>query len=165
MATWQFDASLLPAHEIVMAGDGSASSISAEQFDAFDWWSTGQPPPDLPDRLTMLFGEGPRAIPGGSSWGSETGNRVDVGTREDGRVDEIWFRLDAREVDGRLVEGIADLAAQLGCMIRVADDGSLLRPEARLILEALDASLAARFVRDPKAALGSLPRPDPDWWK
>ncbi|HEX2204035.1 MAG TPA: hypothetical protein VHG91_12080 [Longimicrobium sp.] len=156
MAAWEFDGWLLPAAEIARCGYAPSGTLPDEAFETIDWWSTAQPPADYARRFGEILPPAASWSPNVERWGPEDGTRIDV-VRADGRVGEIYFRLDARAPDPDFVHGLTAFAAEAGTVVRT-EDGTLLEPDPEALLAALARSPAAAFAADPRAFLARLER-------
>ena len=89
-------------------------------------------------------------------WGGESGNDAYVFYTDGEKkvVEEIAFRLDARDISLDLIRMICTLAAQLSCVLLTADS-EVLQPVESEMLAAIRNSTATKFIDDP-AALGPM---------
>ena len=171
MATWQASFLLIPhqrAVEYHSALFASKDPIETEVIEwwpelldqEIDWWSKAQPVPGFREALDALAPRLPSWSPNVEWWGrAEDSDRFDVYT-EDARVTELLARFDMREPDERFIQGIGDLASDLGCDF-LGFDGCVVDGSPYGLSLGLRNSQALRFVRDPlgflqRLALGGL---------
>lgn len=154
MAIWQFGVILIPKSAILV--ETSPALISMEMTDHL-WWSKQQPPQGFEKQIDLILSQTKSWSEEMRIWGSESGNDAYV-CYTDGEkkvVEEIAFRLNARDISLDLIRMICTLAAQLSCVLLTADS-EVLQPVESEILAAIRNSTATKFVNDPVAALQSL---------
>lgn len=152
MAVWQFDMHMLPTQAL-----DQAAELSAEACDSTDWWRNFQPPPDYAEHIEQMLPRARSWSPEIDIWGSDDGHRVDI-VRENGRVADIFVRIDLRTPHSDFASALASLATTWSCALRVAETGAFLGPAPTDILRAIAASSAAEFVSDPRGYIGRLAR-------
>jgi hypothetical protein len=157
MAVWQFSMILVPREEVMAICPSLGGAVSEEAFESIQWWSSVQPPEDLPAKLALVLPECPHWSRSARQWGQEPGNTIAVWYEAD-RVRSIYARLDVREWEPILVEFLVDLAVE--CDGRwLAGDAQhryLVGPADEDLVRAVKESNAARFVRDPEGFLRQL---------
>ena len=154
MAIWQFGVILIPESAILAEFEALPASIPMQMTDQL-WWSRQQPPQGFEKQIDLILSETKSWSEEMRIWGSESGNDAHV-CYTDGEkkiVEEIAFRLDAREISLDFVRRICTLAAQLSCVLLTADS-EVLQPLESEMLAAIRNSTATRFIDDPVAALG-----------
>lgn len=72
--------------------------------------------------------------------------------------DSVDVRLDCSNLNIRLLESLLVIANDCGCCIVLCDGGRVIPPVFEQVIDALKASSACRFVKDPKAFLASIDR-------
>jgi hypothetical protein len=139
MATWQFDLELIPRRHVL------------EVVDTVDWWSGATLPGDYENRISAFL---PWHLPWDPEWqvfGEEDGDRIDV-VFENGHVQHVRARLDARKLDLELLRRVAEFATDCECVF-VTRQGRVVEPQVDALLGELQRSPASTFVRDPQAFL------------
>ena len=114
------------------------------------WWSRQQPPQGFEKQIDLVLSQIKPWSEAMRIWVSESGNDAHV-CYTDGEkavVEEIAFRLDARDISLDLIRMICTLAAELSCVLLTADS-EVLRPIESVVLAAVRNSTAAKFVNDP----------------
>ena len=130
MAIWQFGVIFIPKSEISSEGEGLPASIPMEMTDHL-WWSEQQPPQGFEKQIDLILSRSKSWSEQMQIWGDESGNDAYV-CYTDGEkkvVEEIAFRLDACDISLDLIRMICTLAAQLSCVLLIADS-EVLQPVA-----------------------------------
>ena len=156
MAIWQFGVILIPQSAILAECEAFPASIPMEMIDHL-WWSKQQPPQGFEKQIDLILSETKSWSEDMRMWGSESGNDAHV-CYTDGEkkvVEEIAFRLDARDISLDLIRMICTLAAQLSCVLLTADS-KVLQPVESEMLAAIRNSTATEFVNDPDPALQTV---------
>jgi hypothetical protein len=131
--------------------------MTGAAFDDVGWWHADQPSSDLAARLSAVLEEVPSWDTASRQWGDTSQDTVAV-SYSDGRVDEIWARLDLREPNGVLVDVLATLALDsdswwiTGDVTRRVPVGQT----REAIVAAATGSDAAHFALDPHGFLEHL---------
>jgi len=103
--------------------------------------------------LSELLPQGTTWDKNTKTWGAEDGTRVDVSVY-DGRI-EIFVRIDVRQADAELVEGVASLADYCNAVFLSAE-GDIIAPSQPALAQAIAHSAAAQFVLDPELYITEL---------
>ncbi len=148
MALWQFDALLVPRKRLQELLGELPDRVSHQALDQGDWWEQYSLS-EQDERLIASFAP-PRPTWSSSlkSWGEEDGHRIDI-YRENGNVEEVSVRIDARDVSSDFVQHVAALANRWDCVI-VAADLHVIPALAGELRAAVEDSAAGKFVRDPE---------------
>ncbi len=156
MVIWQFGVILIPKSAILAEFGTVPASIPMEMTDRL-WWSGQQPPQGFEKQIDLILPPAKSWSEEMRIWASESGNDAHVcyADGEQKVVEEIAFRLDARDISSDVIGMICTLAAQLSCVLLTADS-EVLQPIESEILAAIRNSTATRFANDPVAALQSL---------
>jgi hypothetical protein len=114
------------------------------------WWSKQQAPEGFEKQIDLTLPQSKSWSEEMRIWASDYGNDAHVcyTDAEKKVVEEIVFRLDAREPSLDLIRMICGLAAQLSCVLLTADS-AVLQPVESEVLAAIRNSTAAEFVNDP----------------
>jgi len=147
---WQFGVILIPKSAISSEGEALPASIPSEQ----------QPAQGFEKQIDLILS--PILSPTKSwseqmqNWGGESGNDAYVCYTDEEKkvVEEIAFRLDARDISLDLIRMICTLAGQLSCVLLTADS-EVLQPVESEMLAAIRNSTATKFIDDPVARLGA----------
>ena len=153
MAIWQFGVILIPKSAILAEFEALPASIPMEMTDHL-WWSKQQPPQGFEKEIDLILSQTKSWSEEMRIWGSESGNDAHV-CYTDGEkkvVEEIAFRLDARDISLDLIRMICTLAARLSCVLLTADS-EVLQPLESEMLAAIRDSTATKFVNDPDATV------------
>ncbi|ABF42479.1 hypothetical protein Acid345_3478 [Candidatus Koribacter versatilis Ellin345] len=159
MAVWQFRVVLLPVSPLQQRLGSIPSHIPAEIAQTTNWWRGLQPPTGFERGIDLLLPQRPPWSDNLLVWGDEDSNDAYVfyETPQKTVVEEISFRLDAREIDLHLVAGICNFARLLECVL-VTGENMVIVPEQPNVLVAFLRSSAKHFVDDPENALKSIRR-------
>jgi hypothetical protein len=154
MAIWQFGVILIP-QSAILAEFGTLPALIPMEMTDHLWWSKQQPAQGFEKQIDLLLSQTKSWSEEIRIWGSESGNDAHVcyTDAEKNVVEEIAFRLDARDISLDLVRMICTLAAQLSCVLLTADC-EVLQPVESEMLAAIRNSTATKFIDDPVAALG-----------
>jgi len=153
MATWQFDAILVPREQL-SAPSGAEPRVPVEAVEGTEWWAKRSLPVGYESRLDAALPRLPIATKGIMSWGTDDGDRVDV-CLEDARVVEVRARFDAREAHPAFAELVATFAEWANAMF-VTEEGEIVEADAAALLRELRNSSAHRFAVDPETYLDEL---------
>lgn len=156
MAILQFGVILIPESAILAECDAMTASIPMEMADQ-SWWSKQQPSQGFEKQIDLILSETKSWSEEMRIWGSESGNDAHVCYTDSEKkvVEEIAFRLDARDPSSDLIRMICTFAAQLSCVLLTADS-EVLQPVESVVLAAIRNSTAAKFVNDPVCDSGSM---------
>jgi hypothetical protein len=163
MAIWQFSMHLVPASELVGLSPGLAGAVPGSAFDDVRWWKRAQPSSDIGARLDAVLAEVRSWNPESRQWGSSESTTVKLHYVE-GRIDEVWARLDLRTGCVGLLEVLVRLAED-SAAVWVGGDSEKRRvigQDREALVEAIVHSDAARFVADPRAFLQTLSTNEPE---
>jgi hypothetical protein len=154
MAIWQFGVILIP-QSAILAEFGTLPALIPMEMTDHLWWSKQQPAQGFEKQIDLLLSQTKSWSEEIRIWGSESGNDAHVcyTDAEKNVVEEIAFRLDARDISLDLVRMICTLAAHLSCVLLTADS-EVLQPVESEMLAAIRNSTATKFIDDPVAALG-----------
>lgn len=149
MAIWQFGVILIPESAILAECKGLPASIPMEMTD-HSWWSRQQPPQGFEKQIDLILSETKSWSEEMRIWESESGSDAHVCFTDTEKkvVEEIAFRLDARDPSLDLIRMICGLAVQLSCVLLTVDS-EVLQPVESEVLAAIRNSTAAKFVNDP----------------
>jgi hypothetical protein len=153
MATWQCDFFLIPrasVSEVIMEHQG----VRVDAWSPDGRWAGYHLPPDYEERLSASLVRGASWDADLQTWGEEQGNRVDVWA-ENGRVEEVMVRVDARRPERSFVEQVADFASYCE-LIAVSPERRLFEPTPDNLLLEVRRSAATLFVDDPQGFLNAL---------
>jgi hypothetical protein len=156
MAVWQFDLRIVPRERVRLFLDADGDCVRDAVLDSVEWWRGEQLPVGWERQLESVL---PRSPSWDNDWmvfGSEDGTRVDVLT-DNGALQEVRLRVDARELDPALLERLMHFASSAGCRL-VTPTGRVIEPDAIALWVELELSPARQFVRDPAAFLDGLQR-------
>lgn len=158
MAIWHFDLTLVPVTGLVkvfgeipsllpeygaMTLDADLNSEFANYWEGIDIFQSV-----LPEAKTILSNEY-----------ASSDNEVKLGTKEGNRLsiwkDDFFFDFDLRNPDLEILEAFLRLARKLDCKL-VVNHGHVIEPMMLPVLEAVKASGAYKFVRDPQQWLSHI---------
>jgi hypothetical protein len=157
VALWQFRIVLIPEAALVKIFGIVPTAIPMELAENFAWWSDFQPPTGFERQINTILPQMESWSDTMLMWGQEHGNDAYVCyiDKSKSTVEEIGFRLDARNVSAALVSATCSLAKQLGCVF-LTTEYAILQPENSDVLRAIQYSTAKKFVDDPASALQNL---------
>ena len=162
MAAWQFTFSLVPVAGIL--------SVYGEMVDALPEYAARLPDApfdedaDYPNYWegidqTFVHDMAKSVLPLTASWCEDATIYGDTKT-DDIQIweDNVIVRLNCGDLNLALLETIVAAARTNGCCLVLNEAGRIISPEYQLVLDALHASSAARFVKDPRTFLASIGR-------
>jgi hypothetical protein len=150
MATWQFDLHLVPRKTLQQCFEGIPQNISPEYFDKVDWWDLHQPKQNFRNTISLFLSEYKTWNEFLLSWGSEEGNRIDIDIDVNGKIEDVFIRIDVRELSKSFLENIIYLAKEWDCYLLVMETMKLIEPDITILLNQLDHSKANLFVTNPQ---------------
>lgn len=163
MALWQFSMHLVPREGLLTLSPDLTAAFRGDGELDLPAWTTTQPAADLVARLSRVLSEVECWDPASRQWGPTDRTTVQV-SYTDGRVNEIWARIDVREATADAIDVIEVLAS-----LATDSDGWWVGGDSRArlpigqtsreIREAIEGSDASRFVADPAAFLVAMDRP------
>ena len=116
MATWQYDIHLIPRNRLVKLYFAIPEFIDCEKFSEVDWWLDC----DLPESYRAILDA---CLPrykhwhcGTLAWGDDDGNVVAVMTNNE-KIEEVFIRVDVRDLDPSFLECVCKLALASDCLI------------------------------------------------
>lgn len=161
MAIWQFGFYLIPnvslqrehghiPNELADYVPRNVDSEFDESREYIDYWADIEIPVAIKAQIS-------KKLPPMESWsdealmyGSDEGARVEIWT------DDFLCLIDAISADLELLRWYVLVASELDCQIVLRENGKVLAPELKLIMQAFEGSLARRFVAKPEQTLKSL---------
>jgi hypothetical protein len=157
MAIWQFKLEFAPTSTIRARTQGVLPAAISKDMADNPFWSDIQPPQELEKWIDAIL---PRASSWSEEmdmWGDQDGDFASVcyTNEKKDRVEEISFRVDVRNISGDFVKAICSLARACGCVLITARH-QVLQPDESVLGEAIQVSIAKRYLEDPVAALQSL---------
>lgn len=168
MAIWQFDVLLVPsarAHELAQGSgrfprrivDSLFNDLGdslEEPIETIDLWDGYTLPDGYEDSLGEFLTRAKGRDPEWQMFGVEDGTRIDV-VFEDGKVDDVKARIDARTADISTLKHIADFAKSWDCVL-VTFEGHVIEPDARSLAAVFRRSRAFQFALDPRGYIERL---------
>ena len=160
MAIWQFAFELVPVAAMVRLHgavpavlDQYAAHVPDAHFDPDEefpnYWH-GFDKACLNQAVEKLL---PRCV----SWSDEATMYGDLqGSDIQVWGDSVAVRLDCRDFNAALFEGVLELARQFDCMLALKDGGTIIAPHRQAVLAAIMQSPAVRFLSDPAAYLARV---------
>ena len=130
--------------------------LSDAQREEIAWWSGKMV---AAEKLRQLS----KVLPPGKSWTEELEVFGDLETtcvsllRDSNTVVEVNACLDLRTLSAEAGKAVLGFARGLECLL-VTDDNLVLKPDSAALAEAIQASSAYRFVKDPRAFLSGIAR-------
>ena len=155
MAIWHFRIGLVPRDSVKAYYGDIPVAIPQQDIEEYDFWAAFQCPP-LESMLSTVGSE----IPSWSNeirlWGAAEGHQISV-LYQDGRVEWITGKVDARLPCIEFLHKIVDLATHLNCFL-LASETYVLEPDFGGLLNSFRSSVAVRYLADPEGTLRSLPK-------
>jgi hypothetical protein len=149
MAIWQCSFLLVPTTE---HAHNPEALLERAQSGAV--WADTQPNEEIRRTANEVLGKSPTWSSEVDIWGDESSTCL-ITTREGSRIVEVLFRVDLRSIQKadliRLLDGF-----QRARVLLVSENGQPCEPTLPAIRDALKASPAWEYVRDPQAFLSSL---------
>jgi hypothetical protein len=160
MAIWQYRLILLPEKELAEMYPILPRSIPEELAEVRRWWSERQPQAEFETQIDAILPPMESWSREMRMWGQRHGNDAYVIYEDESltKVEEISFRIDAREISPNLVSEICVLTRWLRCVF-VTHKYEIVRPFEEDVLSAIGSSVAKSFVDDPVTTLQNLDTP------
>jgi hypothetical protein len=157
MAIWQFRLILLPEDELGELYPILPKSIPEEIAEDRVWWSSRQPQTGFEAQIDAILPPMESWSQSMRMWGQHDGNDAYVIYADEdlAKVEQISFRIDARNISPDLVHEICTLAKRMGCVF-VTHKYEILLPSETDVLNAIESSTAKSFVDDPITTLKNL---------
>lgn len=162
MAVWQFKFSLAPTEGIVKA--------HGKVLDFLPQFAAVVPDAVLNDEMvwpnywdgvdkSAIHSFAKSALPIADSWSTDATMYGNSKT-DDIKIwnDSVDVRLDCSNLNISLLESLLAIADECGCCIVLCEGGRVIPPVFEQVFDALKASSACRFVKDPRAFLASSDR-------
>jgi hypothetical protein len=149
MAIWQCSFLLVPATE----RDREPGAL-LERAQSGTVWADVQPNEEIQRTANEVLGRGPTWSSEVDIWGDESSTCLQM-SREGNRIIEVLFRIDLRSIQKAGLTRLLD-AFQRARVLLVGENGQQYEPALPAVRDALKASTAWRYVRDPRAFLASL---------
>ena len=146
MAAWQFDLSLMT----------EAAAMTSETEDGLDM--QGLPlgeAPYIQESLITCFGQPWLMLEDWLVFGDDKGTRVDL-IFDDTDIVDVHARLDASADNGKVLDILCAMAQQLGYRYFDVEGKQFIEPQKEALLQAMNSSRAARFVKDPRNFITKL---------
>jgi hypothetical protein len=148
MAVWQFTLDPIPAEKAdqIFHDDDSGRelTLSAKQRSALFF------------RLSAILPPGRGWDEDMRVWGDEQGNDISF-FMSDAGVESMQIRIDVRNLSTHLIEAICKLAEDYGWAF-ASDGGEIVQPTVESVLNAIIASPAYEYARDPKGFIARAGR-------
>jgi hypothetical protein len=154
VATWQFDFHLIPAPSVNRRFRVTPVTLSAEEYDRFDWWAGVDLFRDIEEDLSQLLPRNRSWDSERDTWGEGDGDRFDL-LRGGPRIAELYGRVDVRNLSLPFLNRVLEIARRRDLLI-VTQDRHVLRPSMKEFLSAIHRSNSFAFVTDPEAFLRRL---------
>jgi len=162
MAVWQFKFTIVPVAGI-LRGHGkmvdvlpqfaarTPDAIFADEDEFPNYWEgiDSTPMKELAERL----------LPLAESWSDEATMYGNTKT-DDIQIweDSVDVRLDCSNLNLTLLDAIVSAAREWNCCLVLCEGGRIVSPNLQLLIDAVNASSAMKFVKNPKAFLESNER-------
>ena len=156
MATWQYDIQLIPKSSLLEVYQNIPSYLTFEDYDKKDWWDGKLLPSDFESRIEECLPIWNRSwSPSSKAWGWEQGDRIEIHYSEK-KVDEIYIRIDVRNLNETFLELVVCLAVLADCLIWAVESNRLIKPNLYELLQEIHLSSAYKFVTNPEGFLNSI---------
>lgn len=155
MAIWQFSIVLVPREWAVITKYDSSCLYASDGYDTAITWKNRQPNPNFKEQFSKIL---PRAESWSDEilcWGDEKTNDIQVGL-ENSEVTDIQIRLALHTDFGPLITPLIEAAVELNCVPFFPELHLISNATEVELVEALQRSRAARFVKDPVEFLDGL---------
>ena len=152
MAVWQMALALVPR----AAWEATATRPVLPLLEGCnDLWSA-ESAAEWTDRLRRAFGERDDSNLEWH-WGDFERDDLSFSLDDDGSIESFRLRVDARPGDHAFVEHVITFAAEHG-LVFLTGEGQFVDATTDAVAQALTNSAAAKWVRDPRGYLATLPR-------
>lgn len=123
----------------------------------YAWWAGVQPRAGFEEQIDLIL---PRADSWSTSvrlWADTNGNDAHICYMDESKskVEEIAFRVDARQISQDLILRICTFAKGMGSVL-MTPEYEILVPDKITVLAAVTRSVAKKFVDDPASTLQKL---------
>lgn len=156
MAIWQFDVLIAPREPIRLLTAAGSDELPGDAVESTSFWIGHQLPAAYEHQLEAILPWSPSWDPEWTLFGSEDGTRVDI-ISDEGRLDEVKLRVDARTIEPELIERLMDFFHAVDCVL-ITPSGRVVDPDPMAFWVELQMSSAMAFVRDPSGHLGRFQR-------
>lgn len=154
MAIWQFRLGLVPKVSIHKKYECIPITLTKDVAEKTDWWSNINVQENIEFKISAILSEKKSWSETMRIWGDEQSDMASVYYDDNGKIEWIGFRVDARKNFSDLIKHICKLAIQLECILMTGDN-QLIAPEVEEVVLAINTSKAGRFSEDPISALRS----------
>ncbi len=149
MAVWQWDLWLVPKSEVLKRFSTIPQYVDLDWFESIEWWnkiSAENLKSFFDTLLPRTFNSLDKDI---LTWGTDDGNKVRL-IIEDGKITDLFLRLDVRNLSQSLLDRIVDFTKQEDFLFFTLESNKFIEPEMPIFLENLQNSRAMLFTRNPK---------------
>lgn len=154
MAIWQYDLQLVFKEKLVSFFNEIPKNIDEDKYESIEWFENISLPPDFDSRVSQI-------LPPSESWsddikqyGKDTGDCISL-VYENDLIVEILIRIDIRNISLRFIEKLVDLALYCNSFF-LTSTFLILAPNISNILDDINNSASAAFLKDPKKFLNDL---------
>jgi len=151
MATWQFDFSFIPTHNL-------STKIEMDENDFVDYssfWLLRQPPENYKELIKKILLQTESWDENILIFGKEDETRIDV-VLENKNVVDISVRIDLRTINPKMLSEIVDLAKLFNCSLYLAESKKMIESDYKKLIAEISKSNAAKFVEDPRGFLDKI---------
>jgi hypothetical protein len=149
MAIWQWNMHIVPEKEVNKHFPTKPEYLDLEWFESIRWWL------DVNEmELRTFFNDllpsynDPRAK-NSSIWGDVASDTIQI-SFEDGRIEDIWIRIDLRDLNLDLLDCLVSYSKAKNFLIYATESKRFLKPVLSEVVEEIRRSRKMSFVRDPK---------------
>ncbi|HKB60599.1 MAG TPA: hypothetical protein VKC56_11205 [Gallionellaceae bacterium] len=149
MALWQFQIEFIPRAWLEAVAGDLSPLFGDDGRDMAPAWRAHPPALPVDALFTAMLPPAPGRYAGELYWGDEKHSDAHV-WHDNGQVESIGVRVDARNYSARLLQQIAEIAGQLHCDLLIPETRTVIAPNVFALHSALRASKAARYVQGPR---------------
>lgn len=155
MAAWQFSIVLIPKTWAVKNGFDPFPFYGEYGYDTEIAWNENQPQADFIDVLSTLLPSAKSWHKDLLCWGNVKGHDIQV-WYEHKKVDDIKIRIDVNQEPSKFIVKLVKIANELECVLFYPELKSISEANEFAVKVALQRSVAAQYVNDPKGFLEGL---------
>jgi hypothetical protein len=161
MAVWQYDLWIVPFDRMIELFGAIPDYIDLDTFEELPWWENKRLPDNYEKLLSNFLPKLNESWMGKDNlfWGDIDGNLVNATFLED-KVEEIFVRIDAREICYNFLNGIVDFANDCESIFFSLEEKKPISAYVETLRKHILESRARLFVENPHAFFKRIDKED-----
>jgi hypothetical protein len=166
MAIYQYQLIVIPRQTILQHWDIIPVKVQVRDNPAFDeddlinvkWWDKEQIDFRTIEKRILEFAdqvEWTKGYENVKTFGDNDTNDITIAKSDLGHLEEMYFRIDLREIDRRFIDNVLAIVKDLNCMLLDRQD-NLFEPTRENLSDNIKQSNAFKFVTNPTDFLRKL---------